>query len=315
MVIWGHRPERKALELAPWASCLDRLATTAGRSSWSSFPFPSSSSNPAPRCSPHTDSACGSRHPTCPRWSSSSMSTPSSPTTRPMRSTTPSSIARRRHAVAVTFIAGYPAATPEGHGPRPPALRRWTSGSATASPRTQGRRSHPRPGHANRGLERLYAQRARQVPDLSRRARYAQDSSPRLSRPGPTRPSPAPGLRIPTSGGRSMTYRVKRSQRSATRNRPTRHSPTPRATKAANLTKDTPDVLLWAALLLAPDEGATAATPIMEATGMSHHRSANNCANSPTSVRLSRSAEDTGGPLLVTFRDLLRLPLYARVCT
>ena len=50
--------------------------------------------------------------------------------------------------------------------------------------------------------------------------------------------------------------------------RPTRHLPTPRAARRADLAEDTPDVLLWAALSLAPEDGTTV-PDLIEATGMS----------------------------------------------
>ena len=87
VVIWAI-DLKKGMELGPWISCLDRLATTPARPV-RSWPTRSPYSKRERRCSPNRDSAYGSRIPGCPRSSFSSMSTPGSPTTPRERSGMP----------------------------------------------------------------------------------------------------------------------------------------------------------------------------------------------------------------------------------
>ena len=85
-----------------------------------------------------------------------------------------------------------PAADPEGHGPGRGALADGRA-DLLPRPRTQGRRPHPRPGHARRRLERhtpstRRASSSSRPPSTTRRAGPAPTCSP-------MRPSPTPRAR------------------------------------------------------------------------------------------------------------------------
>ena len=81
VVIWAI-DLKNGMELQPWAPCIDRLATTPRKPPRCS-PTRSPSSRPAPRTSPRRAARLGTVARACPRWSSSSTSTPNSPTRHP----------------------------------------------------------------------------------------------------------------------------------------------------------------------------------------------------------------------------------------
>ena len=83
VVIWGIDLKR-GMELGPWESCIDRLATTPGKP----LSFSGTRSRcwkHARHCSPQRESADGRYHRNARARSSSSMNTPSWPTKHPAR--------------------------------------------------------------------------------------------------------------------------------------------------------------------------------------------------------------------------------------
>ena len=84
VVIWAIDLKR-GIELKPWAACIDRLATTPGEAA---ALLADAVDHPLrPRRAPGRprDGGNGSHRRPCPRWSSSSTSTPSWPSKRPAR--------------------------------------------------------------------------------------------------------------------------------------------------------------------------------------------------------------------------------------
>ena len=87
VVIWAIDLKR-GMELGPWAACLGRLATTPDQAR-ALLADAVAIVQARAASSPPTAAASGNRPRTCPRWSSSSTSTPNWPTTRPTPCRTP----------------------------------------------------------------------------------------------------------------------------------------------------------------------------------------------------------------------------------
>ena len=273
VVIWAIDLKR-GMELGPWASCIDRLATTPaearalladavailearaaylaaiGKRVWEPTPDMPALVIIIDEYAELTESA-------------------------PDATSDADSIGRRGRAVAVTLIAATQRPDPEGDGPGRAALPDGRA-DLLPGPRTQGRRPDPRPGHAGRRLARPQAQRTRQVPDLRTRARHpapgprlpahrrSRERRPRAGTricgqrwtrcPGPPRAVPG-APQTAQAGGRHQHARVPRASQ---------REPSGRASRRGRA--------LWAALCMAPARRRRQSPELMRVTGMSRPR-------------------------------------------
>ena len=317
VVIWAIDLKR-GMELGPWASCIDRLATTpaearalladavailearaallaaTGQRVWDTIPGHARPGHHRRRVR-RTGRRRARRH-------------------RRRRLDRPARPGRRRHPDRRD-----PAADAEGHGPGRAALADGRA-DLLPRPRTQRRRPHPRTGHARRRLARPHPQRPRQVPHLRTRTRHPAPR-PRLPahRPGRQRhrhlarhPRPA----LDEVSARALEERAQRAQTAPPVRRPDHADPD--EDRPAD-TRDAAGTMLWAALSLAPEEGISV-PDLMAATGMGRpwvYYRLRELADAGRAIQASAAA---GAPptRTVTTSDRRRScarPRLARVCT